>query len=120
MSPNTCHRSLRSIDPAGERERAEAVATHRAHDFGAMPASWKYFSAPGWNWTSLTGFDIRSGSSRLKAPNAVLSAALFWCSALTTSYTTRSGTSTLVHRRSEEHTSELQSLRHLVCRLLLE
>src|ERR1035441_45182 len=26
----------------------------------------------------------------------------------------------LVHFRSEEHTSELQSLRHLVCRLLLE
>src|SRR5262245_63816813 len=26
----------------------------------------------------------------------------------------------LVHGRSEEHTSELQSLRHLVCRLLLE
>src|SRR5258705_4945582 len=25
-----------------------------------------------------------------------------------------------VHLRSEEHTSELQSLRHLVCRLLLE
>src|SRR5262245_64140197 len=26
----------------------------------------------------------------------------------------------LIHDRSEEHTSELQSLRHLVCRLLLE
>src|SRR5262245_63086396 len=26
----------------------------------------------------------------------------------------------VVRRRSEEHTSELQSLRHLVCRLLLE
>src|SRR5205814_8454435 len=26
----------------------------------------------------------------------------------------------VVHERSEEHTSELQSLRHLVCRLLLE
>src|SRR5437899_7769151 len=26
----------------------------------------------------------------------------------------------LIHVRSEEHTSELQSLRHLVCRLLLE
>src|ERR1035438_6143394 len=26
----------------------------------------------------------------------------------------------IVHFRSEEHTSELQSLRHLVCRLLLE
>src|SRR5258705_10148347 len=31
---------------------------------------------------------------------------------------TFSGTS--FHDRSEEHTSELQSLRHLVCRLLLE
>src|SRR5205814_8831271 len=27
---------------------------------------------------------------------------------------------TIVRARSEEHTSELQSLRHLVCRLLLE
>src|SRR5262245_62641679 len=27
---------------------------------------------------------------------------------------------TSIHERSEEHTSELQSLRHLVCRLLLE
>src|SRR5437899_9708841 len=26
----------------------------------------------------------------------------------------------IAHQRSEEHTSELQSLRHLVCRLLLE
>src|SRR5438045_7085702 len=26
----------------------------------------------------------------------------------------------VIHMRSEEHTSELQSLRHLVCRLLLE
>src|SRR5258705_9257103 len=31
-----------------------------------------------------------------------------------------SSTSTPWSRRSEEHTSELQSLRHLVCRLLLE
>src|SRR5258705_6469489 len=28
--------------------------------------------------------------------------------------------SSMLSRRSEEHTSELQSLRHLVCRLLLE
>src|SRR5262245_63367612 len=35
--------------------------------------------------------------------------------------TTRTGVSAEVARsRSEEHTSELQSLRHLVCRLLLE
>src|SRR5437899_6019902 len=33
-----------------------------------------------------------------------------------------SGAQVLIHvgQRSEEHTSELQSLRHLVCRLLLE
>src|SRR5262245_66481079 len=30
------------------------------------------------------------------------------------------GSDGLLHFRSEEHTSELQSLRHLVCRLLLE
>src|SRR5262245_65363798 len=33
---------------------------------------------------------------------------------------TRADSSPPAHRRSEEHTSELQSLRHLVCRLLLE
>src|SRR5690625_7095543 len=32
----------------------------------------------------------------------------------------RSGSSTLICSRSEEHTSELQSRGHLVCRLLLE
>src|SRR5262245_63638710 len=32
----------------------------------------------------------------------------------------RCGSRALVDGRSEEHTSELQSLRHLVCRLLLE
>src|SRR5205814_7848879 len=34
--------------------------------------------------------------------------------------TSRSMTAWAHQRRSEEHTSELQSLRHLVCRLLLE
>src|SRR5258705_8083975 len=33
--------------------------------------------------------------------------------------TNQQGTKDDSHRRSEEHTSELQSLRHLVCRLLL-
>src|SRR5438045_7519922 len=32
----------------------------------------------------------------------------------------RSNQNTCINQRSEEHTSELQSLRHLVCRLLLE
>src|SRR3712207_7730012 len=33
---------------------------------------------------------------------------------------TLTGRSPVVHRRSEEHTSELQSRQYLVCRLLLE
>src|SRR5258705_1683324 len=45
--------------------------------------------------------------------------ALVWCSILTwIGYAL--GRNEAVLRRSEEHTSELQSLRHLVCRLLLE
>src|SRR5258705_4339882 len=35
-------------------------------------------------------------------------------------YRTREVVLKLFYHRSEEHTSELQSLRHLVCRLLLE
>src|SRR5262245_63848048 len=40
--------------------------------------------------------------------------------ALTRPLATRAGHVVAVEIRSEEHTSELQSLRHLVCRLLLE
>src|SRR5205814_10252372 len=44
-----------------------------------------------------------------------------WARRSSTSSTARSRRSRRVRtRRSEEHTSELQSLRHLVCRLLLE
>src|SRR5262245_51590134 len=39
---------------------------------------------------------------------------------LPNSFTGGDGLNTALFRRSEEHTSELQSLRHLVCRLLLE
>src|SRR5690554_7683773 len=42
------------------------------------------------------------------------------CSAITKIDITRSPYSTLASFRSEEHTSELQSRPHLVCRLLLE
>src|SRR5262245_63127762 len=41
-----------------------------------------------------------------------------FANALPTFYETMAGF--LIGSRSEEHTSELQSLRHLVCRLLLE
>src|SRR5262245_63413592 len=41
-------------------------------------------------------------------------------SRVTTAPASRAASSASPTRRSEEHTSELQSLRHLVCRLLLE
>src|ERR1039458_10865311 len=43
-----------------------------------------------------------------------------WTSFFTLSFTRTSASTMPVLTRSEEHTSELQSLRHLVCRLLLE
>src|SRR5690349_23021375 len=43
-----------------------------------------------------------------------------WCSTLATQQNSRSPTKTGAATRSEEHTSELQSRRDLVCRLLLE
>src|SRR5258705_6656488 len=51
---------------------------------------------------------ISTGISRPSARTAVISTCL------------PSNRDSPVARRSEEHTSELQSLRHLVCRLLLE
>src|SRR5258705_7146511 len=54
---------------------------------------------------------VYAGFSRSMRP---LTAAL-----LAAEHTLEAGTNTL-NLRSEEHTSELQSLRHLVCRLLLE
>src|ERR1035441_8426778 len=48
--------------------------------------------------------DEKTWSYRSSPPESVPTCLLHWCSP----------------KRSEEHTSELQSLRHLVCRLLLE
>src|SRR5205814_3627379 len=42
------------------------------------------------------------------------------CGNRVVNYTSGQGVVYVVEQRSEEHTSELQSLRHLVCRLLLE
>src|SRR5437899_6208095 len=68
-------------------------------------------SRPGGRWASAEA--TISLPTRAGAPSA-------------TAYATRpprlkpNRSASAIHRRSEEHTSELQSLRHLVCRLLLE
>src|SRR5258708_21263242 len=69
----------------------------------------------------------RPRKSRSRAAENLYAAALIWGSYLSTR-STRPGTSLSACRcfcascaeRSEEHTSELQSPDHLVCRLLLE
>src|ERR1039458_10217374 len=56
--------------------------------------------------------NVRSGVSRNRSSDTVL----LTCGKKSTATRVRTPSSS----RSEEHTSELQSLRHLVCRLLLE
>src|ERR1035441_4627513 len=58
-----------------------------------------------------------SGRSRLRGLGPVSS--VIW-STVTLPAKPRHETNACAGSRSEEHTSELQSLRHLVCRLLLE
>src|SRR5499426_826424 len=61
--------------------------------------------------------------ARSRCQNVSSAAREYWCRRTSSDVsTTRSGSNPRSMRlaRSEEHTSELQSLRHLVCRLLLE
>src|SRR5205814_5834105 len=58
---------------------------------------------------SLAGLHLRTGDN-----------AFSWCCLPLPAHPGRADFARDLERRSEEHTSELQSLRHLVCRLLLE
>src|ERR1035441_6688390 len=51
---------------------------------------------------------------------SVMSRGLSCCVVCDVAWSVMPGQARMVFTRSEEHTSELQSLRHLVCRLLLE
>src|SRR5262245_62856660 len=62
-----------------------------------------------------SGYSARSMGSCSTATRYVAREALNFVARCCTSSSSNHG-----HIRSEEHTSELQSLRHLVCRLLLE
>src|ERR1035438_10768747 len=63
-------------------------------------------SSMGWNMVVYVGSVTQSGNDKRRTAISLMRSGVF--------RTKRSG------GRSEEHTSELQSLRHLVCRLLLE
>src|SRR5882724_6220645 len=73
-------------------------------------------------WSKLTPWPYPANSS--SRPRGKVSARIFCCSeAMRLLSPLSSSTGALIPARtgrSEEHTSELQSLRHLVCRLLLE
>src|SRR5437899_7779667 len=77
---------------AAKRTKAASTSTPSAKAFAGVP----------------TVFPIRPGLVTLK------------CRSPFTSGNCRAISAATAFRRSEEHTSELQSLRHLVCRLLLE
>src|SRR5690349_23020755 len=65
-----------------------------------------------------TLFPTRRSSDLTARPTSTVSAA--WCAGSCSSHTASSASRTMQRARSEEHTSELQSRRDLVCRLLLE
>src|SRR5205814_8690224 len=67
-----------------------------------------------------SGAGGRSSGTLPKAPHIRLNAPLSGSSTITRLFPYPSATKSSFVLRSEEHTSELQSLRHLVCRLLLE
>src|SRR5687767_15594668 len=67
--------------------------------------------------------DLASRPPRRLTSSSFGSTRQFWHASRARRYRiepTPAGKSELVNRRSEEHTSELQSLAYLVCRLLLE
>src|SRR5690554_7288981 len=66
---------------------------------------------------SFFSFSIFSSSSSMVDFSSLIFLLLFFCSSKLSS---RSSISSFKFFRSEEHTSELQSRPHLVCRLLLE
>src|ERR1035441_10777365 len=82
----------------------------------AMAAAMTYGSE--WSAVSLVCGSYLLGSLRMSAPRAVVRMCTFAMSLGLRSWSFTSASTAEI--RSEEHTSELQSLRHLVCRLLLE
>src|ERR1039458_9078115 len=72
--------------------------------------------------TAVVGMKTQNAEGKLPEQglqHGFQSASLICAVALTTSHCVTSSTALMIDR-SEEHTSELQSLRYLVCRLLLE
>src|SRR5258705_3082138 len=70
--------------------------------------------------SALSAKEKKNSLSTFDFPFSSLYAAVFYTCPLLINPKTCVVTRRKNQRRSEEHTSELQSLRHLVCRLLLE
>src|SRR5256884_823624 len=87
-----------------------------------MQARRRYFTSPRWNWrrgrSKVLSTRTRSATSRkpLHSHKVILSHTAAWPQFTDAPARFQEPTK----KRSEEHTSELQSRLHLVCRLLLE
>src|ERR1035441_10825703 len=93
--------------------RREAAATSIV--LYPAPARTTSLSAPAASTSSGTLVERTTSTSGRNCSTSAASACSLSFGAKRTSHPSRASSS-----RSEEHTSELQSLRHLVCRLLLE
>src|SRR5216684_3313836 len=104
------------LPPVAERVGQDPLVIKPLHEIGKYGGTWRGgFTGPADFWN---GYRCCSGPDHL----------LFWdytgdkvTPNIAKGYEMQDGGRTLVlHLRSEEHTSELQSRLHLVCRLLLE
>src|SRR5437899_10128605 len=100
---------------SGDHRDLHSFPTRRSSDLGSSKRSSRRGSSSmtplGREWVRKTEAD-RRGLLQLRAQRpAVHGTICFLCQQMADKY---------LKARSEEHTSELQSLRHLVCRLLLE
>src|SRR5687767_15479460 len=93
---------MSSFSEHGDHRDLHSFPTRRSSDLSTL------FSAPSFSWPS-------RNRGRMPRMNRMITTPM-----IGTVSSEISARGTLVRRRSEEHTSELQSLAYLVCRLLLE
>src|SRR5439155_18729520 len=98
------HRDLRHLHPFPTRRSSDLVTFAEIRPLSRRPP---------WDSSSRSTTSATSRSSSSASPSAQSSSSTACPSAA-------SGARKTAPRRSEEHTSELQSRGHIVCRLLLE
>src|SRR5205814_9294996 len=103
-----------SLQQASATRVPHSFPTRRSSDLHRLYPEPKAFASPTPGGIPSTPGELPAKPAATGCPRQVLNPGGGTCARTAASCCPRHG------QRSEEHTSELQSLRHLVCRLLLE